>query len=164
MTPYLTTVRTGTRGNSGFKSVKKYSIPSRKHRKAPQITTKNLVQAFGIRRPGVRIPALRPVRRKHYIACGEFFHFIVKLIVHSFCDPSFPNRNLERSRWRLCRLTDAACPLRVLRRVMVWVPPLCGGFICHEKNIDFNRPSQKGGHDLRSCPPFWASPRHSAVT
>ena len=48
LTLYLTTVRTGTRGNSGFKSVKKYSIPSRKHRKAPQITTKNLVQAFGI--------------------------------------------------------------------------------------------------------------------
>ena len=47
LTPYLTTVRTGTRGNSGFKSVKKYSIPSGKRWKAPQITTKNLVQAFG---------------------------------------------------------------------------------------------------------------------
>ena len=48
LTPYLTTVRTGTRGNSGFKSVKKYSIPSGKCWKALQITTKNLVQAFGI--------------------------------------------------------------------------------------------------------------------
>ena len=47
LTPYLKTVRTGTRGNSGFKSVKKYSIPSRKRRKALQINTKNLVQAFG---------------------------------------------------------------------------------------------------------------------
>ena len=30
-------------------------------------------------------------------------------------------RNPERSRWRLCRLTDAAGPLRVLRWVAVWV-------------------------------------------
>ena len=45
LTPYLTTVRTGTRGNSGFKSVKKYSIPSRKRRKALQINTKNLVSS-----------------------------------------------------------------------------------------------------------------------
>ena len=51
LTPYLTTVRTGTRGNSGFKSVKKYSIPSGKCWKALQITTKNLVQAFGNRMP-----------------------------------------------------------------------------------------------------------------
>lgn len=48
LTPYLTTVRTGTRGNSGFKSAKKYLIPIRKCRKALQITIKNLVQAFGI--------------------------------------------------------------------------------------------------------------------
>ena len=60
LTPYLTTVRAGTRGNSGFKSVKKYLIPSGKCWKALQITTKNLVQAFGSRRPGVRVPALRP--------------------------------------------------------------------------------------------------------
>ena len=60
LTPYLTTVRAGTRGNSGFKSVKKYSIPSRKCRKALQITIKNLVQAFGSKMPGVRITSLRP--------------------------------------------------------------------------------------------------------
>ena len=60
LTPYLTTVRTGTPGNSGFKSAKKYLIPSVKRRKALQITIKNLVQAFGCRRPGVRVPALRP--------------------------------------------------------------------------------------------------------
>ena len=60
LTPYLTTVGAGTRGNSGFKSAKKYLIPSEKRRKALQITTKNLVQAFGSRRPGVRVPALRP--------------------------------------------------------------------------------------------------------
>jgi len=56
----LTTVRTGTRGNSGFKSVKKHSIPSGKCRKALQITTKNLVQAFGSRMPQVRILSLGP--------------------------------------------------------------------------------------------------------
>ena len=60
LTPYLTTVRTGTRGNSGFKSVKKHSILSRKCWKALQITTKNLVQPFGIKRPGVRISPLGP--------------------------------------------------------------------------------------------------------
>jgi len=48
LTPYLTTVGAGTRGISGFKSVEKYLIPSRKRGKTPQITTKNLVQAFGI--------------------------------------------------------------------------------------------------------------------
>ena len=73
LTPYLTTVRTGTRGNSGFKSVKKYSIPSRKHRKAPQITTKNLVQAFGSKMPGVRVSPLGPYE------WGPFFeHFYRK--------------------------------------------------------------------------------------
>ena len=60
LTPYLTTVRTGTRGNSGFKSVKKYSIPSRKRRKALQINTKNLVQAFGSKMPEVRVSPLGP--------------------------------------------------------------------------------------------------------
>ena len=60
LTPYLTTVRTGTRGNSGFKSVKKYSIPSRKRRKALQINTKNLVQAFGSRMSEVRVSPLGP--------------------------------------------------------------------------------------------------------
>jgi hypothetical protein len=60
LTPYLTTVRTGTRGNSGFKSTKKYSIPSGKCWKALQITTKNLVQAFGSKMPGVRVSPLGP--------------------------------------------------------------------------------------------------------
>ena len=45
LTPYLTTVRTGTRGNSGFKSVKKYLIPSGKCWKALQIATKNLISS-----------------------------------------------------------------------------------------------------------------------
>ena len=60
LTPYLTTVRAGTHGNSGFKSVKKYLIPNRKHRKALQITTKNLVQAFGSKMPSIRIAPLGP--------------------------------------------------------------------------------------------------------
>lgn len=60
LTPYLTTVRIGTRGNSGFKSSQKYSIPSRKCRKALQITTKNLVQAFGSRMSEVRVSPLGP--------------------------------------------------------------------------------------------------------
>jgi len=62
LTPYLTTVRAGTRGNSGFKSVKKYRILSRKRWKALQITTKNLVQAFGSKMPGVRVSPLGPRR------------------------------------------------------------------------------------------------------
>ena len=60
LTPYLTTVRTGTRGNSGFKSVKKYLIPSGKCWKALQIATKNLIQAFGCKMPGVRVSLLGP--------------------------------------------------------------------------------------------------------
>lgn len=61
LTPYLITVKGGTRGNSGSKSVKKYSIPNGKHRKALQITIKNLVQAFGITGPSVRIAPLGPL-------------------------------------------------------------------------------------------------------
>lgn len=60
LTPYLTTVRTGTPGNSGFKSAKKYLIPSVKRRKALQITIKNLVQAFGSRMSEVRVSPLGP--------------------------------------------------------------------------------------------------------
>ena len=60
LTPYLTTVRAGTRGNSGFKSSKKYSIPSGKCWKVLQITTKNLVQAFGSKMPSIRIAPLGP--------------------------------------------------------------------------------------------------------
>ena len=60
LTPYLTTVRTGTPGNSGFKSAKKYLIPSVKRRKALQITIKNLVQAFGSKMPSIRIAPLGP--------------------------------------------------------------------------------------------------------
>ena len=62
LTPYLTTVRAGTCGNSGFKSVKKYLIPSGKHRKALQIATKNLIQAFGFTGPSVRIAPLGPTK------------------------------------------------------------------------------------------------------
>ena len=59
LTPYLTTVRAGTHGNSGFKSVKKYLIPNRKRRKALQITIKNSVQAFGSFQHQKRIIAKR---------------------------------------------------------------------------------------------------------
>ena len=67
LTPYLTTVRTGTPGNSGFKSVKKYSIPSGKCWKALQSTTKNSVQAFGITGPSVRIAPLGPQKSSEII-------------------------------------------------------------------------------------------------
>lgn len=73
LTPYLTTVRTGTRGNSGFKSVKKYSIPSRKRRKALQINTKNLVQAFGSKMPGVRVSPLGPSEYPSWYSDFLFF-------------------------------------------------------------------------------------------
>ena len=81
LTPYLTTVRTGTRGNSGFKSVKKYSIPSRKRRKALQINTKNLVQAFGSKMPGVRVSPLGPNNDNpnYIIQVGNVFGFIISI-------------------------------------------------------------------------------------
>ena len=90
LTPYLTTVRTGIPGNSGFKSVKKYSTPSGKRRKALQITTKNLVQAFGSKMPGVRVSPLGPRRSKLCIACSDFF---TKVRAHSRRCSSFPNHN-----------------------------------------------------------------------
>ena len=73
LTPYLTTVRAGTRGNSGFKSVKKHSIPSGKCRKALQSTTKNSVQAFGTIRPGVRVSHLGPKRKARRKSCLSFW-------------------------------------------------------------------------------------------
>ena len=81
LTPYLTTVRTGTRGNSGFKSVKKYLIPSEKHRKALQITTKNLVQAFGSKMPGVRVSPLGPNNDNlnYIVQVGNVIGFIISI-------------------------------------------------------------------------------------
>ena len=81
LTPYLTTVRTGTRGNSGFKSVKKYSIPSGKCRKVLQITIKNLVQAFGCKMPGVRVSPLGPNNDNlnYIVQVGNVIGFIISI-------------------------------------------------------------------------------------
>ena len=76
LTPYLTTVRAGTHGNSGFKSVKKYLIPNRKHRKALQITIKNLVQAFGSKMPGVRVSPLGPFYAEKPPEMAVFLRFL----------------------------------------------------------------------------------------
>ena len=76
LTPYLTTVGAGTRGNSGFKGAKKYLIPSEKHRKALQITTKNLVQAFGSKMPGVRVSPLGPN--------NDNLNYIVQMLVKTY--------------------------------------------------------------------------------
>ena len=45
----------------------------------------------------VRIHPPPPARRKRHIACDELFHFITKLIAHSFCCASPPN--WPRCRW-----------------------------------------------------------------
>ena len=81
LTPYLTTVRTGTPGNSGFKSAKKYLIPSVKHRKALQITIKNLVQAFGSKMPGVRVSPLGPNNDNlnYIVQVGNVIGFIISI-------------------------------------------------------------------------------------
>ena len=90
LTPYLTTVRAGTRGNSGFKSVKKYSIPSGKCRKALQSTTKNSVQAFGIKMPGVRVSPLGQRRSKVRFAPASFYAWGTKDAIRPLPCPSFP--------------------------------------------------------------------------
>ena len=81
LTPYLTTVGAGTRGNSGFKGAKKYLIPSEKHRKALQITTKNLVQAFGSKMPGVRVSPLGPNNDNlnYIVQVGNVIGFIISI-------------------------------------------------------------------------------------
>ena len=81
LTPYLTTVRSGTRGNSGFKSAKKYSIPSGKCWKALQITIKNLVQAFGCKMPGVRVSPLGPNNDNlnYIVQVGNVIGFIISI-------------------------------------------------------------------------------------
>ena len=81
LTPYLTTVGAGTRGNSGFKGAKKYLIPSEKHRKALQITTKNLVQAFGCKMPGVRVSPLGPNNDNlnYIVQAGNVIGFIISI-------------------------------------------------------------------------------------
>ena len=85
LTPYLTTVRTGTRGNSGFKSVKKYSIPSGKCRKALQSTTKNSVQAFGSRMPQVRILSLGPNFAEKPPIYAVFLRFLFDFFSFAIC-------------------------------------------------------------------------------
>ena len=80
LTPYLTTVRTGTPGNSGFKSAKKHLIPSVKHRKALQITIKNLVQAFGTTRPLVRDQSLGPKGSRFFNKIYCLFLYITTCI------------------------------------------------------------------------------------
>ena len=40
----------------------------------------------------VRVRSSAPARRKRHIAYDELFHFIAKLIAHSFCCSSLPNR------------------------------------------------------------------------
>ena len=81
LTPYLTTVGAGTRGNSGFKGAQKYLIPSEKHRKALQITTKNLVQAFGSKMPGVRVSPLGPNNDNlnYSVQVGNVIGFIMSI-------------------------------------------------------------------------------------
>jgi hypothetical protein len=81
LTPYLTTVRSGTPGNSGFKSAKKYSIPNRKCWKVLQITTKNLVQAFGTIRSGVRVSHLGPAKKPVFDFGQKQVSFCLETIV-----------------------------------------------------------------------------------
>lgn len=93
LTPYLTTVGAGTRGNSGFKGAKKYLIPSEKHRKALQITTKNLVQAFGTIRLGVRLSHLGPSEylsrfSNFLLLICKFSHVVTRKCITFFaCEP-----------------------------------------------------------------------------
>ena len=109
LTPYLTTVRTGTPGNSGFKSAKKYLIPSVKRRKALQITIKNLVQAFGSRRPGVRVPTLRPPYAEKPPEKAVFLRFLFYFCCLDDCGSALyiaasflpPNNIKERGKYLL---------------------------------------------------------------
>ena len=75
-------------------------------------------------RPLVRIQSGVPARRKQHIACDELFHFIAKLIARSFCCSSLPNRNRFAGLQFGCRRCAAVLSV----------------FVCHRKNIDFNRP------------------------
>ena len=67
----------------------------------------------------------RPVQKRRTSALQMSFFFpaqIPRKWRSLFTSPLLiSRRNPERSRWRLCRLTDAAGPLRVLRWVAVWV-------------------------------------------
>jgi len=105
LTPYLTTVRAGTRGNSGFKSVKKYRILSRKRWKALQITTKNLVQAFGSRMPQVRILSLGPTFLEKppfwavFLLFGSVFAALAIAVSWWFKGQKSDGRMSERSGW-----------------------------------------------------------------
>ena len=84
-------------------------------------------------RPLVRIQSGAPARRKRHIACDELFHFIAKLIVRSFCCSSLPNRNRFAGLQFGCRRCAAVLSV----------------FVCHRKNIDFNRPLANHWHSGR---------------
>ena len=78
----------------------------------------------------VRIHLPPPVRRKRYVACGEFFVFL-QSTSHTWQLLFASALDLLRNRWRLCRLTDAAYPLRVLRSRWLGAPR--GGFVRSQK-------------------------------
>ena len=81
----------------------------------------------------VRVRPPAPARRKRYVACDELFYFIAKLIVRSFCCSSLPNRNRFAGVLFGCRRCAA----------------VLSDFVCHRKNIDFNRPLANHWHSGR---------------
>ena len=75
LTTCLTTDSFGTHGNSGVKRCGEYAETNRNYRKWPETYRKNLVQPFGSRRPGVRVPALRPNFAEKPPKQAVFLHF-----------------------------------------------------------------------------------------
>ena len=111
--------------------------------------------AFGQARKLIPSAALLPSRQSDYRAKAarqsRRSFFPARFIRHwrRFAGKLLSPPNPLRSRWRLCRLTDAACPLRVLRWASAGAPVTASA-------------SQWGGRQCTpgSCQPVTAHRRH----
>ena len=99
----------------------------------------------------------RAARRKRHIVCDEFLPFRMTLIANSLKLFLPSDRDPERSRWRLCRLTDAAYPLRALCWAHGRAPPYGQLFVPYWGLHLLGQPqSNRGKRDL-ACPDFFTA-------
>ena len=109
LTTCLTTDSFGTHGNSGVKRGGEYAETSRNHRKWPETYRKNLVQPFGSRRPGVRVPTLRPPYAEKPPEKAVFLRFLFYFCCLDDCGSALyiaasflpPNNIKERGKYLL---------------------------------------------------------------
>ena len=85
LTTQQTTYRFGALGNSGLGSAEEYGFPSGKGRKKPFSAESAFIGAFGTKRHGVRVSALRPQNDRKQSLFSALGHFFVLFQVFNCC-------------------------------------------------------------------------------